>query len=174
MAGGRLAERLVNTFDVLRSVERLGDLDALTLFLARAGIEAAARPSGRDLTWVVQVRGRLRSAFTDPDEDRVVETLNDVLADSGAVPRLARHDGRWRLHVTPPHLPPVRQLSAVAAMGLLGVVARHGLDRFHTCARTDCEAVFVDASRNGSRRYCTAATCANRAHAATYRARHRT
>jgi len=40
-----------------------------------------------------------------------------------------------------------------------------------TCASPTCQEVFVDLSRNRSRRYCDSRTCGNRLHVAAYRAR---
>ena len=53
------------------------------------------------------------------------------------------------------------------------VIGDGGFDRLRLCARDDCDDVFVDASRNRSRRFCDPATCGNRAHVAAYRARQR-
>ena len=40
-----------------------------------------------------------------------------------------------------------------------------------TCASPTCREVFLDLSRNRSRRYCDSRTCGNRLHVAAYRAR---
>jgi predicted RNA-binding Zn ribbon-like protein len=50
------------------------------------------------------------------------------------------------------------------------VVRDGGLDRLRVCASPDCGSVFVDVSRNRSRRYCDT-LCANRQHVAAYRQR---
>jgi predicted RNA-binding Zn ribbon-like protein len=43
-------------------------------------------------------------------------------------------------------------------------------DRFGTCEGTGCGRVFLDVSKNGSRRFCSLA-CQNRVKAAAYRSR---
>jgi predicted RNA-binding Zn ribbon-like protein len=47
-------------------------------------------------------------------------------------------------------------------------------ERLRRCEAPDCVRVFVDLSRNRSRRYCDSRTCGNRLHVAAYRARQRT
>jgi len=47
-----------------------------------------------------------------------------------------------------------------------------GWTRLGLCAAEDCQDVFVDTSRNSSRRFCSE-TCASRAGVAAYRSRQR-
>ncbi|MEV4292778.1 CGNR zinc finger domain-containing protein [Nonomuraea bangladeshensis] len=46
----------------------------------------------------------------------------------------------------------------------------YGPDRFGQCAAHRCDAVYIDLTRNGSRRYCSSA-CTARAKTAAYRSR---
>lgn len=48
------------------------------------------------------------------------------------------------------------------------------LGRVRRCGDNRCTRVFLDATRNGRRRWCEMATCGNRAKAARFRARERT
>jgi predicted RNA-binding Zn ribbon-like protein len=57
-------------------------------------------------------------------------------------------------------------LGAVARLGVLG-----DLGRVKICPADDCRWAFYDASRNGSRQWCSMAVCGNRAKARTHRAR---
>ncbi|WP_248965621.1 CGNR zinc finger domain-containing protein [Sphaerisporangium perillae] len=52
------------------------------------------------------------------------------------------------------------------------IVDGHGPDRFGQCEAHHCDAVYIDLTRNGSRRYCSAA-CTARAKTAAYRSRRR-
>ncbi|MBP6773850.1 MAG: CGNR zinc finger domain-containing protein, partial [Gemmatimonadaceae bacterium] len=45
------------------------------------------------------------------------------------------------------------------------------LDRVRRCADTRCHRVFLDATKNGLRRWCDMGTCGNRAKAARHRAK---
>lgn len=86
-----------------------------------------------------------------PDESAAAEALNDVLARSGASPRLRAAGELWRVvHVDAAG----RDTElVVAAGGLAALVAAAGwrrLKRCHTCA-----APFVDRTNGCTRRWCT-------------------
>ena len=101
----------------------------------------------------------------------VVDTLNTLIADAGAVPRLVEHDGiPPHLHYTPSDAPLDQRLGAEVAVALAIVVRDSGLDRLRVCASPDCRNILVDLSKNCSRRYCST-QCANRQHVAAYRRR---
>jgi predicted RNA-binding Zn ribbon-like protein len=67
---------------------------------------------------------------------------------------------------------PVADLCAAAVAALLRTCARPGWPRFKACRGADCRWVFIDHSRNTSRRWCDMAACGNRAKNETFRARH--
>jgi predicted RNA-binding Zn ribbon-like protein len=56
-------------------------------------------------------------------------------------------------------------------MGLAWLVVAGEAGRIRSCGAPSCDSVFVDLSRNRSRRYCDSRTCGNRLHVAAYRAR---
>jgi predicted RNA-binding Zn ribbon-like protein len=64
-------------------------------------------------------------------------------------------------------------ISAATVTALLRAMARPGWPRFKACRGDDCRWVFIDGSRNTSRRWCDMANCGNRAKVATFRNRHR-
>ncbi len=66
-----------------------------------------------------------------------------------------------------------RDISAATVVALLRAMARPGWPRFKACRGDDCRWVFIDGSRNTSRRWCDMANCGNRAKIATFRERHR-
>jgi predicted RNA-binding Zn ribbon-like protein len=55
-------------------------------------------------------------------------------------------------------------------MGLSVALIEGGWQRFGTCSSTSCDDVFVDTSKNRSRRHCSD-TCTTRESVAAYRAR---
>jgi predicted RNA-binding Zn ribbon-like protein len=102
-----------------------------------------------------------------------VRDVTELLADSEPVPRLSDHGGgRWHLHVGSRTAGPAARLRAITSLGLALVLAEEGRERLGLCADQDCGAVFVDSSKNLSRRYCCEG-CSNRANVRAYRARHR-
>lgn len=66
------------------------------------------------------------------------------------------------------------EICAATITALLRASARPGWPRLKACRGTDCHWVFVDHSRNTSRRWCDMAACGNRAKTASFRVRHRT
>jgi predicted RNA-binding Zn ribbon-like protein len=118
--------------------------------------------------------GRLREVIEHVEAGRVDDActlLNDVLADSRAVPVLARHDGEpWHLHFHRPDASAAESWAASLATGLAVVLGNPALDRLGVCRAEACDRVYVDVSRNGTRRFCSTA-CQNRVKAAAYRRR---
>lgn len=170
----RLAERLVNTYNVIGDIERLTDLSALNHFLNSMGITPLNSLTGHDLERVKELRVELRKIFFLHDDSKIVELLNRILSDYNAVPYYTNHDGQpWHLHVTKTEDSVANQLGANAAMALLSLISKDGFARFRECEGKECKAVFVDLSRNALRRYCSAKVCGNRAHVASYRTRRR-
>jgi predicted RNA-binding Zn ribbon-like protein len=106
------------------------------------------------------------------DDLAAIEMLNALLAQTGAVPQIVAHDGRGpHIHVSRAAAPLADRAAAHLAMGLAELVVAGESDRVRSCASPTCRDVFVDLSRNRSRRYCDSRTCGNRLHVAAYRAR---
>jgi predicted RNA-binding Zn ribbon-like protein len=106
------------------------------------------------------------------DDAAAVSMLNALLAETGAVPQIVAHDGRGpHIHVSPSTAPIADRIAAHLAMGLAELLVAGESRRLRTCASPTCREVFLDESRNRSRRYCDSRTCGNRLHVAAYRAR---
>jgi predicted RNA-binding Zn ribbon-like protein len=104
-------------------------------------------------------------------ERRVVEIVNALLREAGALPQLVKHD-EWdyHLHATPPDAPLATRMAVEAAMALVDVVRTNELSRLQICDYPGCDNVVVDLSKNRSKRFCDAG-CGNKAAVAAYRAR---
>jgi predicted RNA-binding Zn ribbon-like protein len=116
---------------------------------------------------------RIRSVFADlhdRDVDAAAATLNDLLAAHPAHPHLAKERGGWRLHHHPHDAPLVPMWTAICAAGLAEMIGDGEAQRLGTCERADCGRVYVDVSKNASRRFCSL-TCQNRVKVATFRER---
>ncbi len=109
-------------------------------------------------------------AETQPE---VLTRLNELLALARPRPYATAHDGELHLHYARPDAPALEQLTTTVAMGLSQVVVQHGWQRLGVCSAEGCDDVYVDTSRNASRRYCSN-TCASRSTVAAYRARRKT
>jgi predicted RNA-binding Zn ribbon-like protein len=162
-----LAVDLVNTWDELESPqELLRDLSALQRFLERHGF-AAGRTTRSGLVRVRSLRDALRAGFEAADEADAVASLNRILCGSRARPQLEQRDDKWRLTWTGP-LTDV--LATTTAMSLLEAIRDDGWERFGVCAGAPCCCVFVDRSKNRSRRFCSD-LCADRVAQAALRQR---
>jgi len=132
-------------------------------------------PGPADIRRLRAHRARLdavAAACEADDQQAAIEMLNTLLAETGAIPQIVAHDGRGpHIHVSRPAAPMADRIAAHLAMGLAGLVVAGQAGRLRSCASPTCRNVFVDLSRNRSRRYCDSRTCGNRLHVAAYRAR---
>lgn len=172
----RLAMNLVNTRSPLRGEDRLADVPDLAAFIgvvAENWVHPDWRLTEADLEAVTLLRLKLREVFGTDDPVVAAAVLNEVLAASGAAPRVSLHSGTPHLHFEPDGGTVADWLGALTATGLSFVLSEHGIERLGTCASDKCGHVFIDTSRNCSRRYCSD-TCANRENVAAYRRRSQT
>jgi predicted RNA-binding Zn ribbon-like protein len=162
------AAALVNTDRP--GADALPDVTALDAFLAEWAWTGARRGDRAELDEVRALRPRLRRLW-HLDEAGVAALVNELLREGRALPQLVTHD-HWgyHLHATPPDAPLPHRMGVEAAMALVDVVRQDELDRLRTCDADGCGNVFVDLSKNRSRRYCSPA-CANRVNVAAFRAR---
>ncbi|MGI9005088.1 MAG: CGNR zinc finger domain-containing protein [Streptosporangiaceae bacterium] len=140
----------------------------------------ATRPGTRDVTadeaaGFAMIAGALRAVFEavadDRRDDAATET-NALLRFTGARPRLDRHDDEpWHLHFHGADESLVTGWAAGCATGLAVVLGSDLYGRLGVCTAGRCDRVYVDTSRNGSRRFCSVA-CQNRVKTAAFRARH--
>ena len=112
----------------------------------------------------------VRAVAVAESQGDVLARLNELLALARPRPYATDHDGELHLHFARPDAPALEQLTTTVAMGLSQVVAQHGWQRLGVCSAEGCDDVYVDTSRNASRRYCSN-TCASRSTVAAYRAR---
>ncbi|RBY93964.1 CGNR zinc finger domain-containing protein [Blastococcus sp. TBT05-19] len=112
----------------------------------------------------------VRAVALAESQSDVLTRLNELLAQARPRPYATDHDGDLHLHFARPDAPALEQLTTTVAMGLSQVVVQHGWQRLGVCSAEGCDDVYVDTSRNASRRYCSN-TCASRSTVAAYRAR---
>jgi predicted RNA-binding Zn ribbon-like protein len=190
-AGEPLCIALANTCErrgTRRPIERLGSIDDLLRFACDQDVcdDDAATRLARDAS----TRPRIAAAelaATLALREAITRLLgNRDRAASGDLPLLARtfdaaqRAVRLELGIgtltarargRQAGLESVRLQAAVSAMVLLGSPRA---SRVRCCADDrGCGRLFVDTTRNGSRRYCLAGECGNRARQAAFRARHR-
>ncbi|GAA4936136.1 CGNR zinc finger domain-containing protein [Actinoplanes utahensis] len=123
-----------------------------------------------ELAAVRETRTRLRAVWT-LDRDAAVDAVNEMLREARALPYLTRHDGSdWHIHATEPDAPLAERIRVEAALALIDVIRMNETGRLRVCAADDCIGIFLDLSRNGSKRFCSV-RCGNRVNMIAFRAR---
>nr|WP_238345175.1 CGNR zinc finger domain-containing protein [Actinopolymorpha cephalotaxi] len=146
------------------------DVDELARILAAHQIEPG-RLTRRDTHDLAGWAAHLDRAYGEPDPDRQVALVNELLELGASRPFVSRHGGRPpHLHYFPEDPDVVTRVRAQTAAGLAHVVCDAAGHRLGRCDREGCGAVFLDVSRNGRRRFCSL-RCANRVRVADHRRR---
>ena len=166
-----LAVALANTRGI--DTDDLSTNEQLDSFLEgyRTMWEGVAKPPRKnELEDVRSLRETIREIIESGDEELAAGRVNSLLDAYGATPRLSTHSGTPHLHFEPMESAMVCWLGAITAMGLASVIVEHGVDRFGVCGSSGCNDVYIDTSRNRSRRHCSN-TCSTREAVAAYRKR---
>lgn len=130
----------------------------------------------RDVAGFITLADQLGDVFRSlhrGDVDAAARQLNDLLAAHPAHPHLSKDHGRWRLHHHPYDADLVPMATAICAEAMARVVAAGAGGHLGTCEADECDRVFFDQTKNGSRRFCST-TCQNRVKAAAFRRRRAT
>ena len=187
---GKLCLAFADTARAEDKYEELHGIGDLLQWATRAGVLSSAdsgrltkqyggngRQAAADLARAVGVRDLLRSIFTGiangrPLRDRDLAELNSALAQTPALLRVHAHAGtvgtQWDSAAG--GLSKVLFPVLTDAANLLASDRR---ERIRECASTECTMLFVDASRNSSRRWCDMNSCGNRMKARRHYARAR-
>jgi predicted RNA-binding Zn ribbon-like protein len=153
--------------------EGLRDVADVAAFGRRFGV--GGRAIQDDVPALRAYRARLDAIVTASEAGQgpaAIRMINALLAETGAIPQIVAHDGRGpHIHVSRPAAPMADRIAAHLTMGLAELLVAGEGGRLRSCASPTCRDVFLDESRNRSRRYCNSRTCGNRLHVAAYRAR---
>jgi predicted RNA-binding Zn ribbon-like protein len=152
------------------------ELPAAVLTALRAGRSEVRHVSLDEAAGFRPVAAAIRAVFdavAAGQADTAALLVNDMLATTGARPRLERHDGQpWHLHFHGAEDSLVTGWAAGCATGLAVVLGGESRGRLGVCGAPRCDRVFVDTSRNATRRFCST-SCQSRVKAASFRAAHR-
>jgi len=169
----RAAAALVNTLPATDSegLDRLvtqADFDA---YLDEYAYTGTFRRDDDELSAVRANRERLRELW-DVDREGAVPLVNAMLRDGQALPQLVIHDTfDWHIHATESDAPLSTRMLVESAMAFVDVIRSDQWDRVRICDADDCQSVYVDFSKNGSKRYCDTGNCGNRMNVIAYRRR---
>jgi predicted RNA-binding Zn ribbon-like protein len=161
LAGEPFALDLLNTQWMASGspADLLATMEGTRAWLAAAGIATVPTPETRHA--LVAARQAIRDVLTAQGGPAALERLNQVLG-----------HGRLRLSIGPPANPeqtlevddPAWRPAVMAAANLLELLEQ-APDRIRRCQHPACVLWFYDTTRNGTRRWCSMATCGNRAKA---------
>jgi predicted RNA-binding Zn ribbon-like protein len=132
------------------------------------------RVSAEDARAISSVVTESRRVIEDIDAGdlaRAAKRTNVLLRRTGARPQLDTHGpGVWNLHFHGPDDSFGIGWSAGIAAGLAMALGTSDAGRLGVCEADRCDRVYLDTSRNGGRRFCSA-RCQSRTKAAAHRAR---
>jgi predicted RNA-binding Zn ribbon-like protein len=168
----KIAPDLVNSLSSPSGTETMVDADTLREFLVEHEVDPPARLTDSDVDSMRKLRATVRKVFEAPDENSAAVIINRLIQDAKTSPYLTDHDGHWHMHYTSMQAPISDRIGAICGMVLAAVVERYGIERLGICAAEDCGDVFIDTSRNRSKRFCND-TCSSRTNVAAYRARNK-
>jgi predicted RNA-binding Zn ribbon-like protein len=150
------------------------DLERAATEALRTGLPAARALTASEALDLAATAADLRAVFDAVEAgavDAAAGLLNALLANTGARPQLDRHDGEpWHLHFHGRTDRVAQGWAAGCATGLAVVLGTELYNRLGVCTAPRCDRVYVDVSRNGTRRFCST-SCQNRVKAAAFRAR---
>jgi predicted RNA-binding Zn ribbon-like protein len=171
-------ERLNAYADLLRWIEAKRVVDAAGVAALAAEATARPRAASRALAGTIALRDAVYRLFSERAHGRalpprdlgyLIGAFNEAVARVG----LVLEEGRLapRLRGGAPDLDIARLQAALSAVALL---TRDRDRRVKECADDrGCGWLFVDTTRNASRRFCFSNECGNRARQAAFRRRHR-
>lgn len=153
---------------------RDGDLpDAVVAALPPGGL-SREEIEPEQAAYLARTAAQLRQVFTaveGGDADQAASTLNTLLRGTGARPQLDHVPGEpWQVHFHGTSDTLAVGWSAGCATALALAIGSDLAGRLGVCQAPKCDRVYVDASRNAARQFCSTA-CQSRVKAAAHRAR---
>jgi predicted RNA-binding Zn ribbon-like protein len=152
--------------------EHLPDVETLRRLLIEHGLGHSAL-SKNDVERARDLRDRLRAPFDAESDSVCAQAINELLAELSPVPHLDRSAHGWSVQLRCSSGQTIDDAAAAAAHALADLLATDGRHRLHHCAADACQGVFVDTTRNRSRRFCMPEICGNRTNVAAHRRRSR-
>ena len=160
---------LANSLDAVSREEYLTNQEAVGEWLERHGIQRSRPPLEADVAGLRRLRAQVRTVM-EGSEEEAERALDKIVADASVRPQVTFSEGEWRLSYVSKSDGVVDRVAAIAVTGLAGALSESGRERFGTCSKEGCRDVYMDTSKNRSRRYCSD-SCSNRANVAAFRAR---
>jgi predicted RNA-binding Zn ribbon-like protein len=159
----------VNSRAGVRRPERFGTPADAAAFLSHCELGYdGGRLSSQDTARLQRMRDAIVGAIKEPTDAGAWDTINELAATAPLRLRVASgHTATLEsAHTNPTDTVIARLLDQIAR-----AVTTGRWDRLGACAQ--CQRVFYDTTRSHTRRWCSYATCGNKANVAAYRSRNR-
>jgi len=156
-----------------QQAEELGSPASLGDWMKERGLlERSGVPSQKSFDSALRLRGAIRDYLKCDSEQRrrkttIVESLNKAME---PFPLRVAGLGKEGMKLLPAQADAPAGLSAIVAE-LYDGASNGTLDRLKMCAADECQRVFFDRSKPGSRRWCQTELCGNREKTRAYRER---
>lgn len=158
-----------------QQAEELPDAAALGDWMQqRRLIDGAATPSQRTFDAALQLRSAIRDYLECDSAERPRKTSVTAPLNKAMEPFALRvaSIGKDGFALMPMQAEAQAGLSAIVAE-LYNAASAGTLDRLKMCAADECQRVFFDRSKPGTRRWCQSTLCGNREKTRSYRERHK-
>ena len=152
--------------------EHLPDIASLRRLLVDHGLAADGLDDG-DVARARELRSALRAPFDADTDMECAEAIDALLIELSPVPRVEAGAAGWSIQLRCRSGRVVDDATASAVYALAELITTEGRSRLHHCAADRCHGVFLDTTRNRSRRFCMPELCGNRANVAAHRNRAR-
>lgn len=168
----RFVQGLLNTLDLSKGVDQLGDPVAAGAWLQRFGLVRPGRTiDAEDAARLRRFREAIRALLSHDEDDGAedggdeIGALNDLTADvalgvtfgpGGAVMVQNRSDG-------------IAGALGTLLVAITAAAAQGTWQRLKVCSRDSCRWAFYDASKNRSSNWCSMEVCGNREKVARHR-----
>ncbi len=187
LSGGDLCLDFANTvsyrFDAERRLDHLTDYPDVVAFLEQSAVlePAEARElereagrstkrAGKVFAAAIILREAIYSIFSsqaagDMPDKREIKTLNSFLRDALAHRRIRARQERFQWDWARSEEDPLGHVLWPVAVSAADLLIAGRRESIRACAEEKCRWLFLDHSRNGSRRWCDMKVCGNRAKA---------
>lgn len=158
-----------------QQAEELADPAALGAWMRERGlIDRGVTPSQKTFEAALRLRSAIRDWLKCDAAERRRKAAVLASLNSAMEPLTLRvvANGKDGFRLAPQQSDTQAGLSTIVAE-LYDAASAGTLDRLKTCAADECQRVFFDRSKPGTRRWCQSTLCGNREKTRAYRERHR-
>lgn len=153
------------------------DAGAMTANALRLAIKTPPELTGPEVEFMGAMGARLWDALDDVacgNAGVAATAVNQLLAEQDVRPYLMEHaHGPWHLHFSAGEASPAEQWIGDFTVAIAMLLGSAEAEHLKSCGAIRCERIFLDGTRNHSRRFCST-LCQTRAKVAAHRQRKQT